>query len=114
MQGPMDNLEPLAVRLGAGRVGLKRALEIVDHGQQLLHEIGCRHLHQIPAFAIDALAIVIELGSLAKQPIVKAVALFAQLDNFVDEHGGSVGCLRGCAFVVHPFHVRVFCRLGAS
>ena len=84
----MDNLESLAVRLGAGRVGLKRALEIVDHGQQLLHEIDCRHLRQILALAIDALAIVVELCGLAEQPVVKAVALLAQLDDFVGERRG--------------------------
>ena len=77
----MDELDAAAIgfrAVGAG-VGLERALEIVDERQQIPHDVGGDRLGHALPIALDALAVVVELGGLAQQPIVEVVALPLEL-----------------------------------
>ena len=73
----MDELHAAAICLrtvGAG-VGFERALEVVDERKEIAHDVGGDRLgHALPV-ALHALAVVVELGRLAQQPIVVVVTL---------------------------------------
>ena len=101
----MDQLDAAAIgfrAFGAG-VGLQRALEVVDERQQILARRRPRPPRPALALALDALAVVVELGRLAEQPIVVIVALPLELVRVGDRcapvsTGSAVGCL---VVVVH-------------
>ena len=57
----------------------ERALQVVDQRQQLGQQIRRRRFGHLLALPLDALAIVVELGGLAQQPLVVVVALPLQL-----------------------------------
>ncbi len=77
----MDELDAFAIgfrAVGAG-VGLQRAFEVVDERQQIAHGVGRDRLGHALPIALDALAVVVELGRLAEQPVVEIVALPLEL-----------------------------------
>ena len=81
MQLPVNQLDAAADtrrRLAAG-VRLERALEVVHQRQQLLDDARGRRVGQRLPIALDALAVVVELGRLPQQQIVELVALALQL-----------------------------------
>ena len=67
----VNQLDALAVR-GAAVAGVdgQRAVEIVDDEQQLQQQIDDRLVGLLAALALDALAVVVELGGLAQPAIV--------------------------------------------
>ena len=72
----MNQLDALAIGVAAfAGVDRQRAVEVVDDEQQLEQQIGDRLVGLLAALALDALAVVVELGGLAQQPIVVVVAL---------------------------------------
>ena len=78
-QLPVDQLDARAVaRERGGRIGCRRrgerALEVVDERQHVLQQLGRGVLGQLAALAIDALAVVVELGRRAQQPVAVIVA----------------------------------------
>ena len=76
----VDQLDALAVRVGiaAGR-RLQRALEVVDDRQQLVERSATARIRLVAPLAFDALAIVVEFGGGAQQPVLQRVLLAAQL-----------------------------------
>ena len=76
------------VRLGQ-RITLNyRALEIVDDGQEFPEQVGCGRLGLLRALALDALAVVVEFGGLAQQPLVELVALLLEFAGCFAGVGG--------------------------
>ena len=76
----MDQLDALAVALGVGADRrLERALEVVDDRQQILDGVSRGGVGLVAALAIDALAIVVELGRRPQQAILQRVLLAPQL-----------------------------------
>ena len=53
----------------------QRALEVVDHRQQVADQIGRDASDQLAPLAFGALAVVVELGGGAEQPVLQLVAL---------------------------------------
>ena len=76
-------------RLGAG-VGLERPVHVVDEREQFLEQIRGGRFRQLDPLALDPLAVVVELGGLAQQPIVVVVALLPQLGGIA-----VLGAFRG-------------------
>ena len=75
VQLAVNELHPLAVRRGlAAGIERKRAVEVVDHRQELLEETDHGAVGLLTAFALEALPVVVELGGLAEQPVVQIVA----------------------------------------
>ena len=80
MQLAVDQLDALAVRRAAvAGVHRQRAIEIVDDEQQISQQVDDRLVGLLAALALDALAVVVELGGLAQQAIVVVVALALQI-----------------------------------
>ena len=107
----MDQLDALAVRLRAvaGLDG-ERQIEVVDDEQQILQQIDDRLVGLLAALALDALAVVVELGGLAQQAIVEVVALALRApsgvrgsadasDASVVSGGGSAGSRVGSSAI---------------
>ena len=85
----VDDLDAGAVGLGAGAgIGAQRALEVVHDRQQVLEHRRGRALAGLAALALDALAVVVELGRRAQQAIVELVTLLLERGERV------VGCRR--------------------
>ena len=59
--------------------GLERPLHVVDEREQFLDQVRGRRFRQLDPLALGALAVVVELGGLAQQPLVVVVALLSQL-----------------------------------
>ena len=77
----MDELDALAIgfrAVGAG-VGLQRPFEIVDERKEIADDVGRDRFGCALTVAFDALAVVVEFGRLAQQPIVVVVALLLEL-----------------------------------
>ncbi len=76
----VDQLDAAPDRLGrfGPRVGLEGALHVVDEREELFQQIRRRSLRQLNALALGALAVVVELGRLAQEPVVVLVPLLFQ------------------------------------
>jgi hypothetical protein len=69
----VNQLDALAVRgLALAAVHGQRAVEVVHDEQQLLQQVDDRLVGLLAALALDALAVVVELGALAQPPIAKS------------------------------------------
>ena len=72
----VDHLDALAVRRAAfARIDGEREIEVVDHRQQILEQRRHGPIRLFAALALDALAVVVELGDLSHVPVVVLVAL---------------------------------------
>jgi hypothetical protein len=82
----MDELDAAAIgfRAISTGVGLERAFEIVDEREEIANHVRRdRVSHALPV-TLDALAVIVELGRLAKEPIIEIVTLplqFVCIDN---------------------------------
>ena len=89
VQLAVNELDALAVRVAAvAGLDRQRAVEVVDDEQQLLQQIDDGLVGLLAALALDALAIVVELGRLAQPPIVVVVALAAEIVGRVAARSG--------------------------
>ena len=97
VQLAVNQLDALAVR-GAAFAGVDghRAIEIVNHREQVLQQIDDGLIGLLAALAFDALAVIVELGALAEPAILVVVALALQL-------GGIGGRRRRFRRVGHRF-----------
>ena len=92
MQFGVNELDAFAVRVRL-RPGLhrQRAIEVVDDRQQRVKEIDDRIVGLLAPLAIDALAVVVELGGRAQPLVVEIVALAAHFRDRVGRGLGSRG-----------------------
>ncbi len=77
----MDELDALAIgfrAVGAG-IGLQRPFEIVDERKEITDDVGRDRFGCALTVAFYALAVIVEFGRLAEQPIVIVVALLLEL-----------------------------------
>ena len=99
MELAVDQLDALAVGAAFVAADRERAIEIVDHQQELLQDVDDRLVALLAPLALDPLAVVVELGALAEPAILEVVALALQV--------GKLGVFgrrdRGVRSVVHRF-----------
>jgi hypothetical protein len=81
---PPDEIESVAIPpngVGAGTVidrHAEGAIEIVDDRQDVAEHVGSGRFGPVAALLVGALAVVVELGGHAQQPIVQVVAFLLQ------------------------------------
>src|SRR4026207_1629534 len=73
-----DYLDAFSQRVRLRRRRLQGALEVVQNRQELRKDVALDVVGEIAAFAVDALAIVVEFGGRAEKAVLQRVLLAAQ------------------------------------